>query len=984
MPQTDKKQAAEVEFANWHMLDADAAAQRLGVDPVRGLTAADAQKRLEKYGPNVLTDSGGVSFWKVLGEQLTDPMVLILLGAALISIFLGKVVEVIAILAIVVLNASIGVSQEMRAERAMAALKKMAAPSVRLRRDGVEMEIPSDQVVPGDIVLLEAGNIVPADGRIVETANLSVMEASLTGESVAVEKSIHTLDSPDMTIGDRTNMVYLGTAVTYGRGVVLVTGTGMNTQLGRIASLIQNVEETQTPLQRRMSQLGKILLWVAIGIVVLATLIGFANVDWSNAELVDVTDVFVGAVAIAVAVVPEGLPAVVTIALALGAQRMLRRRALIRKLPAVETLGSVTVICSDKTGTLTQNIMTVKIVDIADLTQHIETMELNRDRDRIFSREYNYRKPISNAQAMLLTDAAISNDAMIGYSPENPQELSVFGDPTEAALMIAAAYYGLRKTDLVETLPRVAEVPFDSDRKRMTTVHAVHAAPSIMMEESTEPVTFFPKHADGSFPSYIAFTKGAVDSLLDSCTAVMTNGKTVPLTPELRQRILASNDQFAAEGLRVLGMAFRTFDALPETVKVDTVEQNLIFTGMMGMIDPPRPEVKEAVRQCVAAGIRPVMITGDHPLTAFAIAKELKIVGEDDDYRGRVITGKELARMSVEDLERVVDSVPVYARVSPEHKLNIVRALQRRGNVVAMTGDGVNDAPALKQSDIGVAMGITGTAVSKEASDMVILDDNFASIVSAVEEGRTIFDNVRKFVRYILGSNVGEVGVLFATQLIGLQLPLNTLQVLWMNLVTDGLPALALSVEKGESDRMLRPPYSPNESLFSRGLGWYLLRVGFIIFLIGMAMVLFFPIERVDGSALTIWQALDMGNRGMDVPEATEFGSNVWSTMIFTTLVFSQMGHALAVRSERRSLFEIGIFSNRAALIAIGTTVLLQLALIYLPLGASIFGTAPLTLGQLLACFAVGLVTFFYVEIDKLFFARRQLRKYMLKAPAAA
>jgi Ca2+-transporting ATPase len=585
---------------------------------------------------------------------------------------------------------------------------------------------------------------------------------------------------------------------------------------------------------------------------------------------------------------------------------------------------------------------------------------------------------------MLLTDAAICNDAVIGTNPEKQSETNVIGDPTEAALMIAAAYYGLRKNELVEILPRVAEVPFDSDRKCMTTIHAVHSAPLIMMDESPVPVTFFPKRMDGTFAPFIGFTKGAVDSLLDSCTSVMTNGKTVPMTPQLRQRILAANDQFAAEGLRVLGMAFRQFDQLPAPVNAANVEQNLTFTGLMCMIDPPRPEVKEAVRQCMQAGIRPVMITGDHPLTAFAIAKELNIVGPNEDFRGRVITGRELARMSVEDLERVVDSVPVYARVSPEHKLNIVRALQRRNNVVAMTGDGVNDAPALKQSDIGVAMGITGTAVSKEASDMVILDDNFASIVSAVEEGRTIFDNVRKFVRYILGSNVGEVGVLFATQLIGLPLPLNTLQVLWMNLVTDGLPALALSVEKGEADRMLRPPYSPNESLFSRGLGWYLLRVGFIIFLIGMAMVLFFPVERVDGSMLTVWQGFDLERQGVTVADPSDYGRSVWSTMIFTTLVFSQMGHAMAIRSERRSLFEIGIFSNRAALIAIGLTVVLQLALIYLPFAADIFGTAPLSLGQVLACFAVGLITFIYVEIDKLLFARRQFRKYQIANGTAA
>lgn len=968
----------------WHALPPQDVLRTLEVHPEQGLSSEAVQQRLTQYGSNELAESEVTSPLKILLEQLTDPMVLILLGAAAVSILLGKTVEVVAILSIVILNAILGVTQEYRAEKAMAALKKMSAPSVRLRRDGRDLDIASDQVVPGDIVLLEAGNVVPADGRVIESASLSVQEASLTGESVAVEKNVDALSSIDLGIGDRSNMVFMGTAVTYGRGAVVITDTGMKTQLGRIATLIQDVESEKTPLQRRMAELGKVLFYAAIGIVVLAVVIGLLNKDWSNGlEFSELTDIFVAGVAIAVAVVPEGLPAVVTIALALGAQRMLRRKSLIRKLPAVETLGSVTVICSDKTGTLTQNKMTVKILDIANRETPVE---FTRDSEHVFSAKFEDRHPDDVTQGLVLLNAALSNDAALNDSSAESGNIQVIGDPTEGALMTVGALYGYRKNDLQTYLPRVAEVPFDSDRKRMSTLHAVNRVPQaslINAQGGIDLLPIIPVDAHGTSTSkFMVLTKGAVDSLLEVCTYVRDGDQIVPLTPEYEQRINNANNKHAQQGLRVLGFAYALVDELPTPVKPETVETGLIFAGMIGMIDPPRPEVRLAVEQCVQAGIRPVMITGDHPLTAFAIAKELKIVSDNETHTGRVVTGKEISRMTQDDLKNIVGKVSVFARVSPEHKLNIVQALQDRGNIVSMTGDGVNDAPALKKADIGVAMGITGTAVSKEASDMVIIDDNFATIVNAVEEGRTIYDNVRKFVKYILGSNVGEVMTLFATQLMGLALPLTTLQILWMNLVTDGLPALALSVEKGEVDRMDRPPHSPKESLFSRGLGTYLLRVGFVIFLVAMSIVLFVPVERTSGESITAWAEVTSGQTPL--ADATPQGLAVWSTMIFTTLVFSQMGHALAARSERKSLFQIGLFSNIAALIAIGMTVALQLVLIYTPVFNDLFNTRPLTTNQLLLCLLVGFITFVYVEFDKFVFGRRAQRKANEEARAAA
>jgi Ca2+-transporting ATPase len=930
---------------SWHTLDAVDAIRRMNVDASIGLTDADAAARLERVGANELVEKPLKSPLAILWEQLTAPLVLLLIGAAAVSALLGKADSTIAILAIVAINAVLGVVQEYRAEQAMAALKKMAAPLVRVRRGGQTRDIQARELVPGDIVLLEAGSIVPADARLIEAANLRAQESSLTGESQPVEKDTRTLQAAGAPLGDRHNMVYMGTSITYGRGTALVVETGMQTQLGRIADLIQSVESEKTPLQRRMDELGSVMIKAAFIVIVIALVVGLLAGDplLPDPALPNDEAVILNAVAIAVAVVPEGLPAVMTIALALGAQRMLRRRALIRKLNAVETLGSVTTICSDKTGTLTQNRMTVTVIDVAGQTSGIE----NIDGALASMVEMNGRGLASprSAQALVLVGSALCNDAVEQPDSDSPGNVTVIGDPTEGALVTAVGRFGLRKPRLDALLPRAAEVPFDSDRKRMTTVHRFAEMGEVNRDER-----MLLELLNTSFENaaYIAFTKGAVDSLLTVCDRAWLEGQIVPLTTELRERITKANDDLAQNGLRVLGLAFKRFETLP-TASVETVEHNMVFVGMEGIIDPPRQEVKDAVAVCKTAGIRPVMITGDHPLTALAIAKSIGIA----DDSAKVLTGHDLAAMNADQLENVVEDVSVYARVSPEHKLNIVSALQRRGHVAAMTGDGVNDAPALKKADIGVAMGITGTAVTKEASDMVILDDNFATIVSAVEEGRTIYDNVRRFIKYLLASNTGELFVLLFTQLIaGMSIPLTTLQILWMNLITDGIPALALGVERAEKGGMNRPPYAPNESLFGRGLGRHIVLIGLTLGISGLAF------------GYWAWSSNLTNDQGQPV----------WNTMVFFFLTIAQMGHALGLRSHRETIFRLPFLGNPLLLGAIVVTVILQLAAVYLPFFNDLFRTAPLTLEQLAICVVLSTLVFWVVELEKLLIRRGVLK----------
>ncbi len=899
-------------MSNWYQQETEEVTTTLQTSPKDGLTAAEAKHRLEKYGLNELIDRGTKSPWLILLDQFKDVMVVILFIAAIVSFFLGEFADVVVIMAIVVLNAAIGFSQEYRAEQAVAALKKLAVPTVKVRRDGRIEEISARQLVPGDVVLLEAGNLVPADGRLLDSVNLKIEEAALTGESEAVEKRTAALAGKDLPLGDRRNMVYMGTVIAYGRGTAVITETGMNTQLGNIANLIQDVEQEDTPLQRRLGHLGITLGWVALAIIAVVIILGrLRGEQWDVLILTGIS--------MAVAAVPEGLPAVVSVTLALGSQRMLKRNALIRKLPAVETLGSVTVICSDKTGTLTQNRMTVTVFDVAGHTQELEAVIDKRG--AIVDAELTPHAPPENRSLSLLIKAgALCNDAVLQI--EDGVERTI-GDPTEGALVVAAADIGYSKEELEADWPRVAEIPFTSERKRMTTIHRIAGT----------------ERAEIELPApYIAFTKGAVDSLLEVATHVWEGemNNITPLDEKVRERILAANSRFAQRGQRVLGVAIRPLEEA-EIDDLDHMEEEMIFIGLVAMIDPPRPEVKTAVATARKAGIRPVMITGDHPLTALFIAKDLDIT-DNDNY----LSGRDLATLSLAELENVVEDVSVYARVSPEHKLNIVNALQDKGEIVAMTGDGVNDAPALKKSEIGVAMGITGTDVSKEAADMVLLDDNFATIVAAVEEGRVIFDNIRKFIKYTLSSNTGELIVMLAAPFLGMPLPLVPLQILWINLVTDGLPGLALAVENGERGIMDRAPFHPKENIFSRGLGWQIIWIGTLMGLVSLLTGFMYYVP------------------GVSLPKA-----DTWQTMVFTTLTLAQMGNALAIRSNVDSVFSIGFFANRMMIVAVVTTFLLQLALIYFGPFQRIFSTVALSPRDLAISLGLSTIVFFVVEIVK-------------------
>lgn len=909
----------------WYRQKIQDVVRELGTDAEQGLSDAEAQQRLQKYGLNELIDRGTKSPWLILWDQIKEIMVVILIIAAIVSAFLGEINDVIVILAIVILNAALGFSQEYRAEQAMAALKKLAVPTVKVRRDGHIQEISARELVPGDVVLLEAGNLVPADGRLLTSINLKVEEAALTGESEPVEKDTEAIEKDDLPIGDRHNMVFMGTVVTYGRGTAVIVETGMNTELGNIAELIQGVEQEETPLQRRLGDLGKQLAWAALGIIAVVVVIGFVTRDPNEPLMETVELLLLTGISMAVAAVPEGLPAVVTITLALGSQRMLKRNALIRKLPAVETLGSVTVICSDKTGTLTENRMTVTVLDVAGRTQEIETL-LDRKGALIEDPELDSDRPAElRTISLLLKAGALCNDAVLETGPQGTER--AIGDPTEGALVVAAAKFGYNKAELDQRWPRVGEVPFTSERKRMTTIHQVN----VNKEDTDAPWRDAP---------YVAFSKGAVDSLLQVTGSVWRGDEIVPLDDKMQQRIEEANAELAQQGQRVLGVAFRPIETA-DFESEDEIEVDEIFVGLVAMIDPPRPEVKQAVLKARAAGIRPVMITGDHPLTAQHIAKDLTITDNE-----RNLTGYELGTMQVADLKQVVSDISVYARVSPEHKLNIVDALQEKGQIVAMTGDGVNDAPALKKADIGVAMGITGTDVSKEAADMVLLDDNFATIVAAVEEGRTIFDNIRKFIKYTLSSNTGELIVMFFSPLLGMPLALLPLQILWINLVTDGLPGLALSVEDSERGIMNRPPFHPKESIFSRGMGKRILWIGFLMGFVSLGIGYIYWLQDPNGP---------------------------WQTMVFTTLTLAQMGNALAIRSNVDSIFTIGFLSNRLMLGAVLLTFLLQMALIYVPFLQEFFSTEALPLTDLLFALAASITIFVAVEIEK--WVRRQRGK---------
>ena len=933
-------------IAAWHTLEVDEALELLSTQADTGLAPQEVNSRLQKYGANELEEAGGRSSWEILVDQFKDVMLLMLIAVAIISGVLDLVAwqagklptgeipfkDTIAIMAIVILNGILGYIQESRAEKALAALKQLASPNVRVIRNGKTLEVAAKELVPGDIMLIEAGVQLAADGRLIEESNLQVRESALTGEAEAVNKHSKEPLSEEASLGDRVNMVFQGTEVVQGRGKVLVTGTAMRTELGKIAQMLQSVESEDTPLQQRMSQLGNTLVTGSLVLVVISIGIGLLM----GGDFLDLVEV---SLSMAVAVVPEGLPAVITVTLALGTQRMVRHNALIRKLPAVETLGSVTTICSDKTGTLTQNKMVVQSAFVGKDSFSVTgegyspSGDFLLDERAIAPEEYPEIPP-------LMVACAVCNDAIL---QEEKGEWKILGDPTEGALVTLAAKAGFEKDQWDTKLPRVGEFPFSSQRKRMSVICQVE-----QVETGFSPISDVDPQISNLLKneSNLMFSKGSPEIILSLCSRIFLGSSSVPLTKEQREHILAANNKMASEGLRVLGFAFRALEQMPQSGSEDEFERELVWLGLAGMMDAPRPEVRDAVQECRDAGIRPVMITGDHQLTARAIATDLGIANGGD----RVLTGQELQRMSDRELEQNVDLVNIYARVAPEHKLRIVKALQNRDKFVAMTGDGVNDAPALKQADIGIAMGITGTDVSKEASDMVLLDDNFATIVSATKEGRVVYTNIRRFIKYILGSNIGEVLTIAAAPLLGLpDVPLTPLQILWMNLVTDGLPALALAMEPAESDVMKRPPFSPRESIFSRGLGFYMVRIGIIFAIITIILMM--------------W-----AHSHTQTVAVEGLSPQRWKTMVFTALCIAQMGHAIAIRSHNRLTIEMNPFSNPFVLAAVTVTTILQLMLVYVPPLQAFFGTHPLSLSELGICLGFSALMFVWIEAEKLFF----------------
>ena len=891
---------------HWHLRDGQELAREHGVDPDHGLHAHEVAERALQHGPNALPQTASRSGWALLLEQFSDFMILVLLGAAVISGLVGDLVDTLVILAIVLLNAAIGLVQAWRADQALAALQRMAASQATVVRGGQVEQVAAHALVPGDIVLLEAGNKVPADLRLLQIAQLKVDESALTGESVTVDKHADVLSGTDHGVGDRLNMAFKGTIATHGRGRGLVVATGMQTELGKVAGLLDQENNRSTPLQLRLAAFGKRVALAVIGICVVIFVVGVLRGE-APLQMVLV------AISLAVAAIPEALPAVVTVLLALGARKMVSFNALIRRLPSVETLGSVTFICSDKTGTLTQNRMQAECLVAGDAGDQAAPGQT--------SWAPGTEQPDADHQE-LLRAAALCNDALRG--PDG----GWVADPTEIALAEVAAGAGLDKVALDAQWPREHELPFDASRKRMTTFH---------------------RTPDG----LVAYTKGAPESVLPQCVARWRaqdrdgDGSTVPLDSAAW---LARAEALAAQGLRVLALARRSHVHVPEAGgEIEALESGLCFIGLIGLMDPPRPEAAAAVRECMDAGITPVMITGDHPATARAIALRLGLVA---DAQAPVLTGAELTALDEETLVARVQYVRVYARVDPAQKIRIVEALQARGEFVAMTGDGVNDAPALKRADIGVAMGKGGTDVAREASSLVLLDDNFATIVHAVREGRRIYDNIRKFVRYAMTGNSGEIWTIFLAPLLLLPIPLLPIHILWVNLVTDGLPGLALAAEPAERGVMQRTPRPPTESLFAHGMWQHILGIGLL--LAGLCL------------GVQAW--------------AISTGHAHWQTMVFTVLTLGQMAHVMGIRSEQDPLWRIGVASNRPLLGAVLLTFALQMATIYVPVLNPIFKTEPLSLIELAVCLAAAAVVWVATEAQK---AWRRARRSGISVIAA-
>jgi P-type Ca2+ transporter type 2C len=897
-----------MDMKQWYNLSVQECMEVMQTDLTKGLSSKEAKQRLEQVGENILEEREKVSPWVLLLGQFKDFMVLVLLAATLISGLLGEYTDAITIVAIVIINGILGFVQEYRAEKSLGALKELTAPTAHVIRDGELKKVSAKDLVPGDLVYFEGGDRIPADIRIITGNGLHIEESALTGESVPVMKTEETLQDEEVSLGDQSNMAFMGTLVTRGTGQGMVIGTGMRTEMGKIADLIQSTDSMQTPLQQRLEQLGKILIVVALGLTALVVIAGIMH-DHNPYQM------FLAGVSLAVAAIPEGLPAIVTIALALGVQRMIKRRAIVRKLPSVETLGCATVICSDKTGTLTQNKMTVsrlwvdgKRIEVTgtgyqpngEFIDDGKVMALNRNTALARLLELSYL--CNNAQ---LTEEKAGKKSLLG---KEKKEWGIIGDPTEGALLVVATKAGISGSKW----DRIKEFPFDSERKMM----------SVLVRDNRG--------------AQMVAVKGAPDVLLSHCSKILWNGNVTPLTSSHRKQILEQNQSMAEQALRVLAVAYREPNSSERVLDESSAEKDLILVGLCGMIDPPREEVKEAIRKCRMAGIKTVMITGDHQTTAEAIARQLGIIPRG----GLTLNGQDLYNMTDEEFQEKVENIFVYARVSPEHKLKIVRALQANGHVVAMTGDGVNDAPAIKAANIGVAMGITGTDVSKEASALVLADDNFTTIEAAIEEGRTIYDNIRKFIRYLLASNVGEILVMFLAMMAGMPLPLIPIQILWVNLVTDGLPAMALGVDQPEADTMKRRPRSSRESVFARGLGFKIITRGLLIGVCTLG---------------AFWLTLQSDPGHLERAQ----------TMAFATLVMAQLIHVFDCRSER-SVFHRNPLQNKYLVLAVLISVLLLLGVIYWPVMQPVFKTVPLNMNEWITVLVFSAIPTFAVGILRL------------------
>jgi Ca2+-transporting ATPase len=905
----------------WYTRTAREAIDFWRTDQNDGLTSSEVKSRIADFGYNEMIEKQKTPWWKRFFAQFQDFMVLVLLAATLISAFLGEYVDSATILAIVMINAILGFVQEHRAEKSMDALKTMVAPMAHVIRNGILQQIAAREMVPGDIMALESGDKIAADARLIDVQNLEVDEATLTGESLPVRKVVDKEYEESSPLGDRKNMVYAGTSIVKGRGKAVVCATGMATEVGRIAGMIQDVEHESTPLEQRLESLGRWLVWGCLIICIVVVITGVLKGE-------PLLLMCMAGISLAVAAIPEGLPAIVTVALALGVQRMIKRNAIIRKLPAVETLGCTTVICSDKTGTLTQNAMTVKEIFVAGNIYEITGTGYDIKGNFLLNKQ-EFDPTKDKCLLHCLEIGVLCNNSILKHNNIGITGLwrrgasggwSIEGDPTEGAIVIAAAKANIWRSIVEKNQQRLAEIPFESERCRM----------SVIYEKSNK---------------NIIYVKGAPDVILDMCQHYSSNNGELVLSPATKAEILAANEKMTDQALRVLAVAYRQISKGEVNHVSEELEKNLVFVGLIGMIDPPRQEVKPAIALCRQAGIRTIMITGDHRNTAVAIAKELQMFKED---KNQALTGNELDALNDAELSEIINRVTVYARVSPAHKLRIVRALKRQGHIVAMTGDGVNDAPAIKEADIGVAMGAGGTDVTKEAASMVLADDNFATIVAAVEEGRGIYDNIRKFIRYLLSCNLGEVLTMFIATIAGLPLPLLPVQILWVNLVTDGLPAMALGVDPNNHDIMNRPPRNPKESVFSRGLSRKIIVRGLQI---GISTVLVFAMVYF------------LKN---DLAEAR--------TMAFCTLVFSQMFHVFDCRSESHNVFEIGILKNKYLILATICSLFMQLLVVYHPFMQEIFATVPLGMVDWVTIICVSGWTFMISAIRHLFFRRRVSR----------